>query len=276
MDQDYSPIIQYHEMLRKKKCPSAFHPKALRKDFIAYGKHKGMKGAGLFSWMKKGFTAVKNFVSGYRKNFSPSIRKFLKQYGDRQILNIKVARTPIFELIEKIASFLSNRTFDHNKKRLNYDKLFHLYLSVTIEGGITVKIEKNHIINIEVDRHPENEEAEYIQIPSRAGLTINTILDDGKKIVSEADFFKYAPTSTNCQHFILTLLTGSNLITAELRNFILQDAEGVLRDNDYLKHAGNVITDVASRIDHAVQGSGMVFPKPRYEPVIVQIKKYPI
>jgi len=138
--------------------------------------------------------------------------------------------------------------------------------------NIDVKIEKNHVIEIvPVNLNEKGTESINISVP--AGLTLNKLLENGQKLVSVDHFFNYEAFSTNCQHFSRTLLKGSNLLTAELEDFIMQNATEVLRDLPSLKKLYNIVTGIASRGDHMINGSNVPIKKKKKVKVTKLLKK---
>ena len=79
---------------------------------------------------------------------SPAVRGWLAKYGDLGIESIAVCKKPIYSIIEKIGNWLSQGKLQENMDKLGYDRLMHLYLIVRLKDGPTVKIEKNHVVEI--------------------------------------------------------------------------------------------------------------------------------
>lgn len=211
-----------------------------------------MTGGGIFDWMKKGYQAVQRFVSGPRKQFSPAIRKFLEQHGNKRIEDLVVARKPIFAVIEKVANLISLGQWEQNKAQFPYDKMFHLYLIFVIDGK-SYKIEKNEVIMLRPD--DTDSEVETMQVPRPRMLFLNQLIDNAQQIVSPTEFFQYHSYSTNCQHFIQTLLKGSRLLTPQLNAFIMQDAQQIM-DIRGFKTISDAATGLAGSWNHAWEGAG--------------------
>ena len=211
------------------------------------------RGDGIFDWIKKGTSAIGRFISGTRQGFSPSVREFIAQNGNKRIEDLVVARKPIFAVIEKAANLLSMGQWEKNKKDFAYDKMFHLYLFFVLEGQ-TYKIEKNEVIMI--SRGDITADTETMQVPRPTMLFFNDFLNNAQNIVTPTEFFQYHAFSTNCQHFIKTLLQGNRLLTPQLNNFIMQDANAIIKGLPIFKNIADTTTNLAGRIDHALYGSG--------------------
>ena len=104
-----------------------------------------MTGAGL---VDDAVQRVKDVWAGVREHASPSIRRFTAANGDAKITKIVVCRMPVTPAIEKLASIISAGRWDANKKKLQYDKMWHLFMIMTLDNGKIFKIEKNHLPEI--------------------------------------------------------------------------------------------------------------------------------
>ncbi len=94
---------------------------------------------------------INRFISslkGPRLGPSPQIRDFIQKYGNNNIVFMNVCREPIQEYILKAANLITLGGFNKKKIELNYDKLFHLYLLISLENNVNFKLEKNEIVQI--------------------------------------------------------------------------------------------------------------------------------
>jgi hypothetical protein len=78
-------------------------------------------------------------------------------------------------------------------------------------------------------------------------------------------FFIYNVEESNCQHFILGLLKGSNSLTPQAEEFVKQKTEKIFENMPQTKSITNRITDLAGKVDIIVNGGDV------YE----HIKTYP-
>src|SRR5690606_17339526 len=92
---EYQDIINEHMESYRKGQRHAFKRNDVLKSLYNHGQKRGMKGDGLFSWIKRGYMAVQNFLSGPRKGYSARMTKFLAANGDKQIWKMEVVRKPI-------------------------------------------------------------------------------------------------------------------------------------------------------------------------------------
>ena len=92
----------------------------------------------------------KLFNTDVRREFPPAVRNLIKQYGDINITAVTVCRTPVIGIIQKLMNFLSFGLLKERLKKYNYDQLYHLYMVIKLSNGITLRLEKNHVINMEI------------------------------------------------------------------------------------------------------------------------------
>lgn len=223
-------------------------------------------GAGIFDWIFK-----------LRGGLPPKVRDYLKKYGDYKIERFNIWRDPIVPVLNKVLNALSLGDFEKKRKEYNIDKLFHLYMVLTLKNRdgkiVYLLVEKNEVINMEERKDWKNKEylvskdaqgtitGEYI--PSLS-ITLSELFAEGEKIAGKDKFIKYNPISNNCQDFILYLTEAmfklSNAKLPEtLRNFIKQtNIEKLLPPNSFAGKFANGVTRVAGWIDRLIHGGQMV------------------
>ena len=75
-------------------------------------------------------------------DFSNKIKKILKEYGDMKVRAIKIGRRPINNKVEKAFDIISLGKWSKLRDQYYYDKLFHLFLIITLENGKIISFEK--------------------------------------------------------------------------------------------------------------------------------------
>jgi hypothetical protein len=218
----------------------------------------GMKGEGLrdiWDTVRKGATRVIERIKqtiGAAENgvtrASPSVRSWLSGHGDKPITSITICKKPIYSMIEKIGNWLSLGKLKENMDRLGYDRLMHLYMIVSLEGGPTVKIEKNHVVEIK----PSSDLGKASLRVDVGGTVAGRLADAEKKHGNK--LWQYDAKTQNCQFFVLWFL-GSDA-TAEVKGFVQQDIERTLEGMGLLEKAARVVTDAVAVADVAQQGAG--------------------
>lgn len=195
--------------------------------------------------------AIDFTFSGPRKFASAPFRKFLEENGNKDIAQIQIFRTPIFSVIDKVLNVISVGYWNLIKNKLAYDNLFHLYLVITLANGQQWRLEKNHI----VEAKRESNKHDGLNVPIHRVITVNELIKNGEQLQGQDKFWHYRADTQNCQVFCYTLLKGSDLITQEAEDFILQDTETVISAlPSFTQKIINKTTDFASSADILING----------------------
>jgi hypothetical protein len=232
------------------------------------------KGKGIFTGLTNFTNKVINKVSDYgkktiskvekfgdallygRNDYPPKVRNILDKYGNKIVRGITIGRTPVPQLLTGALSVASGGDFGKNLKNSPYDTLFHLFIRVSLDDGSVVSMEKNEVINMDIDPAiPANTETRVVsKIPEN--LTPLTILDNAKRVMG-GSFFKYSARDNNCQDFIMALFNGSNIGDEEDRTFIKQNTKSLFEGLTGLRKFSNTITDIGGRFNVLTQGAGI-------------------
>lgn len=212
-------------------------------------------GEGFFDTLGRHFKGVIMSLKGTRNNLAPSIRLLLESIGDLPIEKIMVCRKPLgmtYNTVLKIVQIISFR----KPTMINNDKLFHLYLVITV-GGKEWILEKNE--SIQMKRYYQARELEQkIEVPLFSKqFTINKMFSNAVKGVGEVQIYHYAPFSSNCQKFCFDMLScsyGKESMTEEVTKFIMQDVKSLVPT--WAKYFGIALTDTANRMTMALEGYG--------------------
>jgi len=194
-----------------------------------------------------------------RKDYSPKVKKILKDFGNETITKIHIMRTPISSVLRKLMNIVSMGEFEKRLKNTPYDDLFHLSLLLFTEKG-TILVEKNEVINMEkMGKIPKLKKGSQISTMRtyKGGITINELLSKAKDRMGNK-YFPYSAKDNNCQDFIMNILQASNLGSKSNYDFIKQTTKQLF--TSHLRKASNTITDLAGRIDVLAQG-GAVLPE---------------
>jgi len=210
-------------------------------------------GSSIFTNIKEAANRISLFIEGPRKKFPPSVRKYLKENGNKKIIRMSVYRAPISETIQKILNIVSFGNWNKVKNKLNYDDIFHLGLKFELIDKTGI-IEKNHVIQINKFRNEKNSETMSVDISGKE-FNLNILLLNTKKAYSsEKEFFDYNAVTNNCQRFIYSILKENNLLTNELKKFILQDAKEIIKFYPGIEKVINAVTGLATRGDILIYG----------------------
>lgn len=197
-----------------------------------------------------------------RNDYPPKVRDILKKYGDFPIFRIVACRSAVPSLYTTALNALSLGEFKARVANLPYDSLFHLNLRIEIvdtsgeqKQMTTILVEKNEVINMDVNpKKPPESECQMIGNLHKP-LTINQMMEGAMKIQGDK-FYKYSAVDNNCQDFIMALLRGSNSGTEENYKFVKQNTEELFKGLPSLRRFVDTITDIGSTLNTAIQGMG--------------------
>ena len=196
--------------------------------------HDKLKGDGL-----------KDLFTGIKREYNNVSKKTLKEYGDLNIENITIIRTPFFTALKSVLKAITS-----------YDKLYHLCMAVQVkEGNITknISIEKQQQVNVKA-KVEMDKNSETINVPLNKQLTMNKMLQSALDKNGPDKFFLYSATTNNCQDFLMMLLESNGIGNKADKDFIKQDVEH-LQGNTLLNKGLNALTDLGAKAAEVV-GSG--------------------
>jgi len=197
------------------------------------------------------FKFINKIIYG-RLEYSPKMTYLLKFYGNNQILRMKCCRHPIPDILPLLGNIISMNKLKQNNP---YDKLFHLYLEIHLQGGPVFILEKNEVINLEILKTINNKrEVIDINLNNNYNLTLDILLDNTLKLMGKENFYRYSAYNNNCQTFISNILKANNLLTYDLNNFIIQDTQQLFNNLTNLRKFTNTLTDIGGRFDVIKQG----------------------
>jgi len=197
-----------------------------------------------------------NAVVNGRNDYPPKVRTILAQQGDQVIVGITIGRTPVPSVLTSILSVASGGTFGANLKNSPYDTLFHLFLRLELDNGTVVSLEKNEVINMDINPPlPANTQTQVVTQYSE-GLTPNGILGNAQNYMG-GKFFTYSARDNNCQDFILAIFNSNNIGTAEDKSFVKQDTKQLFGNMTGLRKLSNTVTGIGATVNTITTGSGL-------------------
>lgn len=216
--------------------------------------------------------AVVNVVSGKapRQNFPPYVRKILSENGDLPIVEMRVRRDPIQNMINTALNVTSSGKWNELKQRMGYDKFFHLGLEVAVRVSESENvnkryiIEKNEVIQINPPR-PYTNETESMLVPMNGkGATMNSLLK-GSQMIQGAKFYEYDPFKNNCQDFVMSILTGSGFGNKAIYDFVKQPIGEIISElPSFTQRLARGITDIGGVFDTLLYGEGGNKPRKKF------------
>lgn len=226
-----------------------------------------MFGSGIFSSIKSGISKVikrvKDVVTtGIRRDYPPSVRKFLLEQGNSKITSMMVRRDPIGAPLNTVLNLISLGKWNELRTKYGYDKLFHLGLEFTIASSKYV-IEKNEVINIAPAKATTKDTQTY-PIQLNGTTTLNTLLPKAQKSMGDK-YFTYSAFENNCQDFILAILRSNGLGDSGSTAFIKQDLQKVTGSMPtYVRKIAQLATDIGAVANVAMEGRGGRKPRAKF------------
>lgn len=182
----------------------------------------------------------------------PKIQNFLKAHGEEKITSLKVGRTPISKYLDLVLDAMSAGKYNQVKKKLAYDKFFHLYVIINDK----YVLEKNELFNQR--SYSPNSEEQTININVGKDIDINEFMKKASEGDEKAFYRDYdAFGGANCQNMVIRLLSKNGLLTSEARKFIMQDLGTVAKEIKPTAETAKNITNIGSLLNRLLQiGSG--------------------
>jgi hypothetical protein len=189
--------------------------------------------------------------------YPPKVDSFLKQYGKNIVQNVTIRRTPIKSFITRALDFLSFGKFSELKKQYGYDEFYHLSMvfDFTDDNGImrTAVLEKNQIINLSLG-YSNEATTEIMKARTPENLSIETMMENTRKMMGDANFFTYDAFQNNCQIFLMNVLRANGMLTDILQKFVLQPVDELVKKlPGYVAPVARALTDVAAIGDLTIQ-----------------------
>lgn len=193
--------------------------------------------------------SLKSYIHNvkYRSNFNSTATKTISKYGNNIITNITAKRTPVSSLLTKALDVVSLGKFGERMDK-TFDKLFHLFLEVKLDNGVSISLEKQEQVNIRVaDKKKRQGEEDNVIYSVPEGLTLATLVDNTKKRMGNK-FFDYASNSNNCQDFLINILDANGIGDAQDRAWIKQDVDQLFKGLNKVKQIANAVTDLGNQV----------------------------
>ncbi|MBS1735274.1 MAG: hypothetical protein JSS98_01560 [Bacteroidetes bacterium] len=204
------------------------------------------------------FDRLKGYYKGFRLDFPPKERAFLKLYGQYEITQITICRSPIHQALDSVLNILSLGKWDDLKTQYNFDKMFHLFLVIRLSNQHAVRLEKNEVVRIANTFKLDNDtEFDEIHLHGKK-ITLDELLRNTINAVGSKQFFIYSPWNENCQRFILDILHSNGLLDEQSKQFIYQDLTELIQELPAVtKVIGQKVTDTAHALNLLVHGSSL-------------------
>jgi hypothetical protein len=177
----------------------------------------------------------------------PKVKNFLKEHGEEKITSLKVGRTPISKVLDLVVDVISAGEYAKVKKKLGYDKMYHLYVIVNDK----FILEKNELFNVK--SYSSSKDEEVINISLNKDLTIGEFMRKASEGDEENFFRNYSAFGANCQMMVIRLLSKNGLLTDAARTFVKQDVETILKETGETSKKAEHITNIGSILNRLLQ-----------------------
>ena len=191
-------------------------------------------------------------------DFSNKITNILEKYGNMKIKAIRIGRRPINSLVEKAFNIISLGKWSKLKDNYYFDKLFHLFLILTMEDGTVISFEKNSIVTMTTnDGRCSIKDVDCIELEYPAdSITLNELAKKPLERIGKEKYFIYNAFQQNCQIFISEVLKTFNLYNKKAEDFVYQDITEIVENLPwYVKYIAKAVTDIDATISK-VTGAG--------------------
>jgi len=204
-----------------------------------------LEGEGIGDFFKGAISSAKNTaskvadrVTGTAKaifkgqsRLQPPERKLMEQYGDKVITKIVIQRAPIKTVpVDSLMNLITNGNFNKSLKDYGYDKLFHLFMIITLEDQTEISLEKNE--TIQMKKSPQKSDYESLNVSlSGKVITLNELMEKTSNLMG-SNFFPYHPINNNCQTFISSVMKAIGLNTSQIDNFVNQPVDKLFETYD--------------------------------------------
>lgn len=208
---------------------------------ITLRRQKTIKGGSLFELTQK-LNASSQLVYDNVKNIT--------------ITSITVYRAPISSAIDSLFNMMSLGTWNKIKQENNVDRYFHLSSVLGLESGERIMFEKNQTIHIEGYNGTPSNESLRVQVPPNT--TLELIMDGMARIMGNQRLFKYDAFTSNCQDFIMAMLTSIGQNTPENTAWVKQPMEMLIsKMPKYTHYVANTVTNLGNKVDELYQQSSL-------------------
>ena len=212
-------------------------------------------------------------TEGIRKHGSPQFRRTLAEFSEYEIESIYIGRHPVKRAIQYLANLITLGQLEKNKKLLNYDDIYHLYMLIRVRKSISktnatnvdviIKLHKEEVVElVQLDRAMY----EALQAPEHQGFAVpltslmhipfGQFMQRAIQLQGES-FWSYDAIKNNCQNFIMSTLRANGIgLSKQQITFIRQDAFTLVGKSPIMSSILKRITDLGAIAHRVRYGTG--------------------
>jgi len=166
-----------------------------------------------------------------QSRLQPPERKLMEQYGDKVITKLVIQRAPIKTVpVDSLMNLITNGNFNKSLQEYGYDKLFHLFVIITLEDQTEISLEKNETIQMKKSPQKSNYESLNVSLSGKV-ITLNELMEKTSNLMG-SNFFPYHPINNNCQTFISSVMKAIGLNTSQIDTFVNQPVDKLFETYD--------------------------------------------
>lgn len=174
-----------------------------------------------------------------------SFRQVLDKYGDKMITSAVIKRTPLSKGVEGLLNLVTLGKW--NEIKGNYDRMYHLYMVLTLDGGKRLLLEKNERPVLSETIPADTKETETTAVTTMTSpILLSEFIGKTIKRLTLEDYISYDGFSRNCQHFIRAHLLANGLLDPANLAFVYQDIKKLVeRTPSFSRWLAKKATDIA-------------------------------
>ena len=245
----------YKSAMSNKKCSDDYKREKISGDGLLSNASRKFSKAIIGKKATRKIESYGNAVINGRNDYPPKVRSILSTYGNEIITSATIRRAPVQKVIVSALNAVSMGSFNKNLEKQPYDDLFHLQFYFTTQSGKKFVIEKNEVINMDINPStPPN--TEVIEVPINNPITIQQLADNTKAFMGGL-MFSYSAKDNNCQDFVMGILNGNKIGNDTDRLFVKQDTDQLFQgDNNMLRRISNTVTSIGAKANVITTGAG--------------------
>ena len=192
-----------------------------------------------------------------RRNYSPADRKLVESVWTIPIARIVVGRTPLAKMVGVALNAVTLGLWEREVAKVGYDKIFHLFMMITLANGKSYLMEKNETPRFYLAPSTFAPGTEFIDVPLTVDTTVRGLILNAQNQMQGA-YWTYDPFHNNCQDFVIHVLGDSNLLTDEITRFVKQPVSSIVENLPFYTGAvAKGVTDFSARL-RTITGRGLI------------------
>lgn len=151
--------------------------------------------------------------TGSARYASPLLLRTLRQFGEYEIVGMKLCRFARIRNIEK---------YEQGDKSLTYDQLFDTYLLLLLANERTVRISKAPSVAIAPASWNPSDGTEEMQIELEDdNMSLGALMADAEHNIGADRFWSYIPKVQTNRQFLAALLQAAGTWTRKIEAFLM-------------------------------------------------------